>query len=52
MKMQLLWAEFRCPSCNKPVLSHKSIVIAGKRYHMLCGLSEAKRQGIIEKARE
>jgi hypothetical protein len=36
---ELLFMQFICEKCNKPIRGCKSMRIKGKRYHMTCGMS-------------
>jgi len=47
-KQSLLWADFECHKCGKPILGQKCMKIRNKHYHMVCGLSVAIEKRIIE----
>lgn len=37
---ELLYVQFICEKCNKPIRGCKNIRIKGKRYHMTCGMAQ------------
>lgn len=47
-KKTLIWVDFKCSRCGKPILGHKHMRIKGRHYHMTCGIALAKEKEMIK----
>ena len=46
----LLWVDFMCEACHKPIKGHKHMKLDGRHYHMVCGMRIVFPKGIEAKA--